>query len=75
MLRSRRAAPQFEGRGLTKLLVHHVGQWAVDSGVQSILSFAGEYSANWSEKSGFSVKIIYTWRWTEVTFTPDRQIR
>ena len=72
MLRCGRAAPEFEGRGLMKLLFRHVVRWAIGSGVESIVSVVGEVN-DWSEKSGVAAKIMYTWRWTEVTFTPDRQ--
>ena len=76
MLRCGRAAPEFEGRGLIRQLCRHLGKLAINTGVQSILSLAGEVPAtSWSEKSGVSIRIVHSWRWTEVTFTPGRQIR
>ena len=72
ILRCGRAAPEFEGRGLMKLLLRHVGRWGYSSGAQTVLSLAHKIPAS---KSGTTFKIIYTWRWNEVTCTPDKHIR
>ena len=76
VLRASRVSPEFEGRGLMKILHRHVADWARNSGVQSIVSLSDEVPGHTgSERPKRFDKTVFTWRWAQLTFRPDKQKR
>ena len=73
VIRSGRAAPEYEGRGLMRILFRHVAKWAGYSGVESIVSLSDEVPANTDSKRPKRFdKTVLTWRWVQLTVSPRK---